>query len=184
MWGPAGHRWCVRGVPAYVYVPRIQPARLAVWKSLRACEPGEGPDVVVGEAPARQSVCRGLVRPAGVPACDVLEVWAVVQSCPETGLAILNAGKRDVSTDWGLPVALKVCPAGSREPRDAPADWLIDKLNDQHAYLRLNDGGDALQVGDRVALGISHPCTTFDKWRWMAVVDESYTIVDAITTAF
>ncbi|MGM9491883.1 amino acid deaminase [Ideonella sp. YS5] len=113
-----------------------------------------------------------------------LEVWAVVQSCPEAGLAVLNAGKRDVSTDWGLPVALKVCPAGSREPQPAPASWVIDKLNDQHAYLRLNDGGVALHVGDRVALGISHPCTTFDKWRWMPVVDERYAIVDAITTAF
>jgi D-serine dehydratase len=113
-----------------------------------------------------------------------LEVWAMVQSCPEPGLAILNAGKRDVSTDWGLPVALKFCPAGSREPQAAPAAWAIDKLNDQHTYLRLNEGGVELRVGDRVALGISHPCTTFDKWRWMAVVDEGYAIVDAITTAF
>ena len=113
-----------------------------------------------------------------------LEVWAVVQSCPEPGLAVLNAGKRDVSTDWGLPVALKFCAAGSREPQAAPAAWAIDKLNDQHTYLRLNDGGVELRVGDRVALGISHPCTTFDKWRWMAVVDEGYTIVDAITTSF
>ena len=113
-----------------------------------------------------------------------LEVWGVVQSCPEPGLAILSAGKRDVSTDWGLPVALKVCPAGSREPQPAPAAWVIDKLNDQHTYLRLNDAGVALQVGDRVALGISHPCTTFDKWRWMPVVDEGYAIVDAITTEF
>jgi len=113
-----------------------------------------------------------------------LEVWAVVQSCPEPGLAILGVGKRDVSTDWGLPVALKLCPAGSREPRPAPPEWVIDKLNDQHAYLRLNGAGAGLQVGDRVALGISHPCTTFDKWRWMAVVDERYAIVDAITTAF
>ena len=40
------------------------------------------------------------------------------------------------------------------------------------------------QVGDLVGLGISHPCTTFDKWRWMAVVDECYDVVDAITTCF
>ena len=42
----------------------------------------------------------------------------------------------------------------------------------------------SVQVGDRVGLGISHPCTTFDKWRWMAVVDDGYTVCDAITTAF
>jgi D-serine deaminase-like pyridoxal phosphate-dependent protein len=44
--------------------------------------------------------------------------------------------------------------------------------------------GDWHPRGDRVALGISHPCTTFDKWRWMAVVDDQYRVVDAITTCF
>jgi D-serine dehydratase len=39
-------------------------------------------------------------------------------------------------------------------------------------------------VGDRVALGPSHPCTTFDKWAWMAVVDEDDRVVEAITTQF
>jgi len=38
--------------------------------------------------------------------------------------------------------------------------------------------------GDEVELGISHPCTTFDKWRWMPIVDEDYTVVDAIVTCF
>ncbi|MBT9595174.1 MAG: alanine racemase [Vitreoscilla sp.] len=113
-----------------------------------------------------------------------LEVWCVVQSCPEPGLAILGAGKRDASADWGLPVPLKFARAGERHASAAPAAWAIDKMNDQHAYLRLNDAGAGLQVGDRVALGISHPCTTFDKWRWMAVVDEGYTVVDAVTTNF
>ena len=113
-----------------------------------------------------------------------LEVWTVVQSCPEPGLAILNAGKRDVSTDWGLPAPTKIARAGERSVTAAPAGWTIDKLNDQHTYLRLNDAGVELRVGDRVALGISHPCTTFDKWRWMAVVDEDYRVVDAITTHF
>jgi D-serine dehydratase len=44
--------------------------------------------------------------------------------------------------------------------------------------------GPAAAVGDRIALGISHPCTTFDKWHWMPVVDDDYRIVDAITTCF
>jgi D-serine dehydratase len=113
-----------------------------------------------------------------------MEVWALVQSCPEPGLAILNAGKRDLSTDWGLPVPVKWAAAGELQARDAPAGWAIDKLNDQHAYLRLAEGAVAPQVGDRIALGISHPCTTFDKWRWMPVVDEAYAVVDAITTCF
>jgi D-serine dehydratase len=57
-------------------------------------------------------------------------------------------------------------------------------MNDQHAYLRLGADDAGLQVGDRVALGISHPCTTFDKWRWMALVDDDWRIVDALVTWF
>jgi len=91
-----------------------------------------------------------------------LEVWAVVQSLPEPGLAILGAGKRDVSHDAGLPVPVRWCAAGGRTVHDAPAAWTVSALNDQHAYLQLGEGAAPLQVGDRVALGISHPCTTFD----------------------
>ena len=39
-------------------------------------------------------------------------------------------------------------------------------------------------VGDRVALGISHPCTTFDKWHWMPMVDDDYRVVDAVVMHF
>lgn len=129
-----------------------------------------------------------------------LEVWALVQSMPEPGLAILAVGKRDLSHDMGLPIPLATCARASRERRPAPAGWSVRQLNDQHAYLHLGptdaraegggpgERGDSpahgLQVGDRVCLGISHPCTTFDKWRWMAVVDEDYTVVDAIVTCF
>jgi D-serine dehydratase len=113
-----------------------------------------------------------------------LEVWALVQSCPEPGLAILNVGKRDVSTDWGLPVPTRWAPAGTAAPRAVPAGWAVEKLNDQHAYLRQDGDSAALRVGDRVALGISHPCTTFDKWRWLAVIDEDLRIVDAVSTCF
>ena len=38
-------------------------------------------------------------------------------------------------------------------------------------------------VGERVVLGISHPCTTFDKWHWMPVVDDDYRVVDAVVDA-
>ena len=115
-----------------------------------------------------------------------LQVWTLVQSCPEPGLALLNAGKRDVSFDMGLPVPVAWAPAGALRAQPAPAEWSVTGLNDQHAYLRWPAGqaSDAPQVGDRVALGISHPCTTFDKWRWMAVVDDELRVVDAITTCF
>jgi len=113
-----------------------------------------------------------------------LEVWALVQSLPEPGLAILAVGKRDISHDLGMPVVLATCARASRERVPAPEEWSLHKLNDQHAYLRFATFAHRLQVGDRVCLGISHPCTTFDKWRWMPIVDEDATVVDAIVTCF
>lgn len=112
-----------------------------------------------------------------------LEVWTQVLSCPEPGLALLNAGRRDLSFDAGWP--LPVWHLQSPQKLQAPAGWRVTGLNDQHAYLRWDPvacAGPA--VGERVALGPSHPCTTFDKWAWMAVVDEDDRIVDAITMQF
>jgi D-serine dehydratase len=114
-----------------------------------------------------------------------IEVWAAVQSCPEPGLAILTVGKRDISYDLELPVPVAFTPRGSTVPTAAPVDWKISGLNDQHAYLRgSGTQHQALRVGDCVALGVSHPCTTFDKWRWMPVVDEAYNVCDAVVTCF
>ncbi len=114
-----------------------------------------------------------------------LEVWAAVQSLPEPGLAILTVGKRDISYDQEMPSVLRFCRRGTQDLQAAPASWRVTGLNDQHAYLRWPvPDGVQLQVGDLVCLGISHPCTTFDKWRWMPLVDESYTVVDAIVTCF
>ena len=116
-----------------------------------------------------------------------LQVWTAVQSCPEPGLVILNAGKRDLSFDMGLPIPVAWCPEESRQVQATPDEWLIKGLNDQHAYLDLGSRPGpkpALKPGDRVALGISHPCTTFDKWRWMPVVNDKLDVVDAITTRF
>ena len=58
-------------------------------------------------------------------------------------------------------------------------------MNDQHAYLRFAaDATDAPQVGDLVGCGISHPCTTFDKWRALFTVDDDYRVTGAIRTFF
>ena len=125
-----------------------------------------------------------LGTPLGAPSLQpALEVWAQVQSCPEPGLALLNAGRRDLSFDQGWPVPVWHRRDGRRHP--APAGWHVTGLNDQHAYLRWDpavDTGPA--VGERVALGPSHPCTTFDKWAWMAVVDDDDRVVDALTPQF
>lgn len=112
-----------------------------------------------------------------------LEVWSIVLSRPEPGLAILSMGKRDASYDLGLPLALAVHRPGAAHPVALPDGARIDKMNDQHAYLRLPDGVD-VQVGDLVGCGISHPCTTFDKWQVLLLVDDDYNVQRAINTLF
>lgn len=113
-----------------------------------------------------------------------LEVWSMVQSVPEPGLAILSCGKRDVSYDLSLPVVTHYSPQGSHSRKLAPMGWAISALNDQHAYLRISAGAPHPEVGDRVILGISHPCTTFDKWTWLPLIDEAGNVVSAVTTRF
>lgn len=75
----------VEGVPPYVYVERIQPSNLVAWKSLRRCDAGESPDVLMRQAPAPQSVFRGLVRIDSAASSDVLQVWLDVASHPARG---------------------------------------------------------------------------------------------------
>jgi D-serine dehydratase len=116
-----------------------------------------------------------------------LELLACVQSCPEPGLALLSMGKRDVSHDLDLPMPLWRSGAPGGTPQAVPAHWRIDALNDQHAYLRFDASAPRSEwpaLGETVASGISHPCTTFDKWRWMPVVDDAYQVVDAVSTWF
>jgi D-serine dehydratase len=117
---------------------------------------------------------RGGLKPA-------LEIWTEVQSRPEPGLAILAFGKRDASFDIDLPMPFARVRSGVRVPLDAA--WRIGRLNDQHAYLEIPANAD-LEVGDLVGCGISHPCTTFDKWRWMPVVADDYDVTGAVRTFF
>jgi D-serine dehydratase len=120
-------------------------------------------------------------RPGLQPA---LEVWSRVQSCPEPGLAILTMGKRDASFDLEMPIASKrYRPGTDATPQSVPASWKIANMNDQHAYLR-SSIDEAPQVGDLVGCGISHPCTTFDKWRALFTVDDDYHVTGAIRTFF
>ena len=110
-----------------------------------------------------------------------LEVWAQVQTQPEPGLAILAIGKRDASFDIDLPMPFARLADGVRTALGA--EWSIVKMNDQHAYMTYPAGA-PLAVGDLVGCGISHPCTTFDKWRWLPVVDDQYTVINAVKTFF
>jgi D-serine dehydratase len=114
-----------------------------------------------------------------------LEVWAHVQSRPEPGRTMLTMGKRDVSHDAGLPVPLRwYRPDGSMDaPADMPAGHQVVALNDQHCHL-LTPAESPLRPGDLVGFGISHPCTTFDKWSVLMLVDERYRVTRALKTFF
>jgi D-serine dehydratase len=116
------------------------------------------------------------------PLAEAFEVWGVVLSTPEPGLALLGFGKRDVPYDLDLPV-----PRYVKRGREAPRKFVhaagIFNTNDQHAYLHL-DAAEDVRVGDLVGCGISHPCTAFDKWRLIPLVDDSYRVIDAVMTYF
>lgn len=110
-----------------------------------------------------------------------LEIWAYVQSRPEPGLALLTMGKRDAPYDAGLPV-----PFARHVPGAGPAplgEAAIFAMNDQHAFVRLPADSD-WQVGDMIGSGISHPCTAFDKWRFLPVVNDDYDVIDGVLTEF
>jgi D-serine deaminase-like pyridoxal phosphate-dependent protein len=114
---------------------------------------------------------RGTLRSAA-------EVWARVQSRPEAGLFVAGAGKRDLPLDLGLPRVLD----GIGDVA-AGAQTEVVRLSDQHAHVAV-DPDLQLRVGDRVAFGISHPCTLFDKWRVISVVDDDRKLLDAVVTFF
>ncbi len=123
-------------------------------------------------------------REIGEPPRGAIEVWAYVQSRPEPGRVIVTMGKRDASYDGGLPKALSwIRPGEHKVPQTIGDEYLSVEINDQHLFMDLP--ADApLQVGDMVAFGISHPCLTFDKWRIIPVVDDTYNVVSAIRTYF
>ncbi|MCL7430507.1 amino acid deaminase [Streptomyces sp. YS415] len=119
-----------------------------------------------------------------VPAEGALEpafrLWAQVVSRPSAEQAFVNAGKRDAAYDLDLPLAQVV----RRDGAERPASGIeVTALSDQHAWLRTAPGAD-LEVGDWVGLGLSHPCTSFDKWPLIPVAEADGTVVDYIRTFF
>ncbi len=138
-------------------------------------------------SPARRASPGATDAPVLRPA---LELWAQVLSRPEPGLALLGAGRRDAGFDKGLPVPLRVVRrgvpvevSGAGISGEVTALGEVTELNDQHAYLRLA-AGTALAPGDLVCLGISHPCTTLDKWRVIPVVSDDGRVIDTVHAFF
>jgi D-serine dehydratase len=112
-----------------------------------------------------------------------LEVWAGVQSVPEPGLAICSVGKRDISFDAHLPVPVAWCRLGRDQKSRSLKGHVVTGLNDQHAMVRL-PADSPLEVGDLVGFGISHPCTTFDRWPLLYLIEEEGAVLEGIRTFF
>ncbi|MCQ4082248.1 amino acid deaminase [Streptomyces sp. RB6PN25] len=108
-------------------------------------------------------------------------LWAQVVSRPEPGLAVVNAGKRDVSYDMDLPEPQFVRRADGST--SAAEGMRVTKLSDQHAFVALPGDG-RVEVGDWIGLGLSHPCTVFDKWQLIPLVAEDGRVTDYIRTFF
>ncbi|KJQ55670.1 alanine racemase [Microbacterium sp. SA39] len=106
---------------------------------------------------------------------------ARVVSAPESGLALIDGGKRDLPYDEGLPIprSWSTAVTGPWEPLHAE----VSAMNDQHSYVRSEQ---PLAIGSVVRLGLSHPCTAFDKWRVLPVVEsaDSDRVVDLVRTYF
>ncbi len=113
-----------------------------------------------------------------------IEVWAYVQSRPESTRLLATMGKRDVSFDSGLPTPARWFRPGEHQaPEPLAGGHETVALNDQHAFLDVPEDS-PLKVGDILTFGISHPCTTFDKWPLIYVVDDDDRVIEAVKTFF
>lgn len=112
-----------------------------------------------------------------------LEVWAYVLSRPEPTRIIAGLGKRDTSADVRDPVPLRWARPGTREITPLASSHKTVRLDDHHAYIDI-PADSPLQVGDMIAFGVSHPCTTFDRWPALYLIDEALNITGAIRTFF
>ncbi|CAM3412005.1 amino acid deaminase [Isoptericola cucumis] len=124
--------------------------------------------------------------------------WVRVASHPEPGLALFDAGKRDLPFDEGLPEVQLRRPRADGDAPEPLTGLTVTALNDQHGFLTWPvdgaGGGDdgvasePVRIGDELRLGLSHPCTAMDKWVLVPVIDDADAadpvVVDLVRTWF
>ncbi|MCZ8503342.1 amino acid deaminase [Vibrio lentus] len=111
---------------------------------------------------------------------SALEVWAYVISRPEPTKLVVGLGKRDVAFDAGLPIAER----GYRNGEAISVKGLTSTaVMDQHTFVE-TDGSSEIEVGDMIAFSTSHPCLTFDKWRYIAIRDDDHQVTNWVETCF
>lgn len=137
-------------------------------------------------------------RTAGPRLRSAMHGWVRVTSQPELGLALMDAGKRDLPFDEGLPEVQLRRPRDGESGPVALEGITVTALNDQHGFLSFGseqvDGTDRapagapVEIGDELRLGLSHPCTAFDKWTLIPVIDDADAadpvVVDLVRTWF
>ncbi len=128
-------------------------------------------------------------RTSGPGLRSALHGWVRVSSQPEPGLALFDAGKRDLPFDEGLPEAQLLRARETGAPATPLSGVAVTALNDQHGFLRWDPAGEApVVIGDELRLGLSHPCTAFDKWGLIPVLDDADAadpvVVDLVRTWF
>ncbi len=100
------------------------------------------------------------------------------------GRMIATMGKRDVGFDVTLPILEQWYRPGMHSaPQSSDGLGTVVALNDQHAHIEVPKDA-PFQVGDLLSFGVSHPCTTFDRWQLLYEIDERHNVVGAIRTFF
>jgi D-serine deaminase-like pyridoxal phosphate-dependent protein len=87
-------------------------------------------------------------RQVGLPFRCALTLLATVISIPARGRAVIDAGKKALTVENGLPEIS--IPAGAR----------LVNLNEEHGILEVDPDRLELKVGDKVEIIPSHVCTT------------------------
>ncbi|HVK35368.1 MAG TPA: alanine racemase [Microlunatus sp.] len=128
-------------------------------------------------------------RTSGSRLVSALHGWVRVSSQPEPGLALVDGGKRDLPYDLGLPEVQLRRPRDQGSVPEPLHGVTVTALNDQHGFVRWDPQLSApIMIGDELRLGVSHPCTAFDKWKVIPVVDDpdaaDPVVVDLIRTFF
>ncbi|MFB9141902.1 amino acid deaminase [Vibrio artabrorum] len=128
----------------------------------------------------RAQVNQGYACEMGGDLESALEVWAYVISRPEPTKLVVGLGKRDVAFDAGLPIAER----GYRNGEAISVKGLTaTAVMDQHTFVE-TDGSAEIEVGDMIAFSTSHPCLTFDKWRYIAISDDEHQVTNWVETCF
>ncbi len=118
--------------------------------------------------------------PASAPRFHpALRLIGTVLGVHDGGIALLDVGRRDAGHDHGLPVPLELWRGDAVLAR-TDGGTPVAALNDQHAFVPVGVFGVAPRVGDRVLLGVSHPCTTLDLWRDLAELGEAATPTSSV----